>query len=92
MIKHNRLQESANTAMMFNIKCLVHLVEYALSNSSTSSYFLVKGPPAINIETAEYPIAIKLPDGSIILSTHTCDLDILWLPPEMAEAHIVPGL
>ena len=28
----------------------------------------------------------------MIYSTHTCNLDIPWLPHEMTEAHIVPGL
>ena len=37
-------------------------------------------------------IAIKFPDGSIIYSTRTFNLDIPWLPNEMTEAHIVTGL
>ena len=27
-----------------------------------------------------------------IKSTHTCNVDIPWLPNHMTEAHIVPGL
>ena len=34
---------------------------------------------------------MTLPNGKIIHSTHTCNLDIPWLPAEMTE-HIVPGL
>ena len=46
----------------------------------------------VNVRAAEFLIARKLPDGSIIYSTHTCKLDIPWLPKEMTEAHIVPYL
>ena len=44
------------------------------------------------MKIAYNPIQIKLLDGDIILSTHTCNLPIPWLPNEMTEAHIVPGL
>ena len=92
MVTDSKLQQSANASMMFNTRRLVHLVKYALSDSGASSHFLIKGSPAVSIKVAEFPIAIKLPDGSIIWSTHTCNLDIPWLPHEMTEAHIVPGL
>ena len=48
--------------------------------------------PHKSIKIAEFPIAIKLPDSSIIWSMHTYNLDISWLLHEMTEAHIVPGL
>jgi hypothetical protein len=86
------MQQSANASLMFDTKRLVHLVKYALSDSGASSHFLIKGSPAVNVKIAKHPIAIKLPDGSIIWSSHTCNLDIPWLPTEMTEAHIVPGL
>lgn len=40
------------------------------------------------------PIAIKLPDGKVIHSTHIANLDILdipLLPDKMTECHNVPG-
>jgi hypothetical protein len=46
----------------------------------------------VNSKKALHPLKIKLPDGSFIESTHTCNLDIPWLPAHMTEAHIVPGL
>ena len=78
--------------MMCNTKHLVKLIEYALSDSGASSHFLVEESAVVNVRAAEFPIAIKLPDGSIIYYTHTCNLDIPWLPKEMTEVHIVPGL
>ena len=92
IVKASEFQHSANSSMMFNTRRLVHLVKYALSDSGASSHFLIKGSPAVNVKVAAHPISIKLPDGSIIHSSHTCNLDIPWLPKEMTEAHIVPGL
>ena len=83
MIADGKLQHSANAAMLFNTKQLVRFVKYVLSDSGISSHFLIKGSPAVNIKIAEFPIAIKLPDGSIIWSMHTCNLDIPWLPHRM---------
>ena len=66
MVSVDELQQSANVATLFNTKRLLHLVKYALSDSGTSSDFLIKGLLAVNIKIAEFPIAIKLPDSSII--------------------------
>ena len=71
MVANGKLQQSANAATMFNTKRRVRLVKYALSDSGISSHFLTKGSPAVNTKIAEFQIAIKLPDGSIIWSTHT---------------------
>jgi hypothetical protein len=59
---------------------------------ATTAHFIVQGAPVVNIRKALFPLKIKLPDGSFIESTHTCNLDIPWLPAHMTEAHIVPGL
>ena len=66
MIADGKLQYLANAVSMFNTKRLVRLIKYALSDSGASSHFLNKGLPAVNIKIGEFPIAIKLPDGSII--------------------------
>ena len=46
----------------------------------------------MNLERAKFLIAIKFPDGNIIYSTHTCNLNIPWIPHAVTEGHIVPGL
>ena len=46
----------------------------------------------MNLQIAVKPIAVTLPNGRMIQSTHTCNLEIPWLPHAMSEAHIVPGL
>ena len=76
----------------FNTTRLKHAVEYAISDSGAAVHFLVEGAPVANLKMAENPITIMLPNGRTIQSTHTCNLDIPWLPDTMTEAHIVPGL
>ena len=66
--------------------------EYAILDSGATSHFLLKGAAVKNAHPSKDPLKIKLPDGSFINSTHTCNLDIPWLPKEITEAHIVPGL
>lgn len=66
--------------------------QYALFDSGTTAHFLLQGVPVINKHVATKPLQIKLPDGSFIQSTHTCNLNIPWLPTSVTAAHIVPGL
>ena len=66
MVKSGDLQEFSNAAMLFNTKKLVHLVKYSLYIMEASSHILTKSLPVVNIKIAEDPIAIKLPDRSII--------------------------
>ena len=67
-------------------------VELAISDSGATGHFLVAGAPAVNVVPAKNPINILLPNGKRIQSTHTCNLDIPWLPAHITEAHIVPSL
>jgi hypothetical protein len=92
-IIHNRhLQLSPQANMMFDTRRLTRAVEYAISDSGATGHFLVEGAPIVNKKVATTPVQILLPNGKRIRSTHTCNLDIPWLPNEMTEAHIVPGL
>jgi hypothetical protein len=68
------------------------LEQYALFDSGATAHFLVQGAPVINKKPVVIPLKIKLPDGNFIESTHTCNLNIPWLPTSVTEAHIVPGL
>ena len=64
--------------------------EYAILDSGATAHFIVKGADVINLHPSNNPLRIKLPDGTYITSTHTCNLNIPWLPNSMTEAHIVP--
>ena len=66
--------------------------QYALFDSGATAHFLVEGSEVINKQVAKCPLKIKLPDGTFIESTHTCNLNIPWLPNSITEAHIVPKL
>ncbi len=63
-----------------------------ISDSGATGHFLETGAPVTNKQIATAPIQITLPDGNKIWSSHTCNLDIPWLPHNMTAAHIVPGL
>ena len=67
-------------------------VEHAISDSGATGHFMVEGAPVTNIQRDLNPISITLPDGATLQSTHTCNLDIPWLPATVTAAHIVPGL
>ena len=66
--------------------------EYSISDSGATCHFLVEGARVTNLEVADNPISITIPNGKNMTSTHTCNLDIPWLPHHVTEAHIVPGL
>ena len=67
-------------------------IEYAISDSGATGQFLVEGAPVTNLQVADNPISIIIPNGKIMTSRHTCNLDIPWLPNHVTKAHIVPGL
>ena len=64
----------------------------AVADAGVTGHFVLPGTPVTNIKIARHPLKINLPDGDFLTSTHTCTLDIPWLPKEAKEAHIVPGL
>jgi hypothetical protein len=66
--------------------------QYAIFDSGATTHFLVYGAHFVNRRPANKPLTIRLPNGKYILSTHTCNLDIPWLPQTITEAHMVPGL
>ena len=67
-------------------------VDYAISDSVATGHFLVEGAPVTNLQVADNPISITIPNGKSMTSTHTYNLNILWLPNHMTEAQIVPVL
>ena len=55
---------------------MVRQVEFAIAYSGATTDFMVEKTPLVNVNITEEPLAIKLPDGSILWSTHTRNLDI----------------
>ena len=62
------------------------------SDSGAMGRFLVNEVVTVNICSTLHPIKIILPNGKVIMSTHTYNLDIPCLPNVMTETNIVPGL
>ena len=92
IVQANNLQQLPRSATIFNPQRLARAVKHAISDSGATGHFLAEGAPVINKRIADHPITITLPNGKVIQSTHTCNLDIPWLPAQITEAHIVPGL
>ena len=67
-------------------------VDMAIADAGATAHFAIPGAPVINKKIASNPLTINLPDGEQLHSTHTCELDIPWLPRKARQAHIVPGL
>ena len=64
--------------------------KYSLFDSGATAHFLVKGASVVNEQVATNSLHVKLPDGTYMVSSHTCNLNIPWLPSNITEAHIVP--
>jgi len=92
VIHANNLTQLPQAAMALNTKRVTRAVQWAISDSGATGHFMVEGAAVINKQPATKPIQIMMPDGSKLLSTHTCNVDIPWLPNTMTGAHIVPGL
>jgi len=92
LIQANNLMQMPRAHAIFDAKRVTRSVKHAISDSGATGHFLVEDAPVVNKQVAANPISITLPNGKTIKSTHTCNLDIPWLPHVMTEAHIVPGL
>ena len=64
----------------------------AIADAGATGHFVLPSTPVTDISPATKPLAINLTDGETIKSTHTCKLEIPWLPDESKISHIVPGL
>ena len=83
IIQANNLQATPHAATIFDVKRVTRSVKHAISDSGATGHFLVENAPATNICPASKPITITLPNGKTIKSTHTCNLDIPWMPNEI---------
>ncbi len=92
IIQANNLHELSAASTIFSKEKLKRAVQWAISDSGATGHFLVENAPVTNKQVATHLITTTLPNGRSIKSTHTCNLDIPWLPHAMTETHIVPGL
>jgi hypothetical protein len=61
-------------------------------DSGCTSNFLSATAPHNNTQEAHVPLSVDMPNGTIIQSSHTCDLLLADFPPQAQKAHILPGL
>ena len=67
--------------------------EHGISDTGATGNFLTPNAPVKNKnKVAKHPITINLPNGAIVRSTHTCNMDIDRLPDNVTALHIVPAL
>ena len=88
----DNILDGEHNELMTDTSRLIKAVHYAIFDSAWMSNVLIEGAPVINKCVALNPVPVTLPNGKTIKSTHTCNLDITWLPNEITEAHIVLGL
>ena len=67
-------------------------ITHAVADTGATSVMIMKKTSNMqNVRLGTSPITINLPDGTIVKSTHICDLKIPGLP-YVLEGHIVPDL
>jgi hypothetical protein len=64
----------------------------ALLDSGCTSHFLLASAKCSNNKSTATPLAVRLPNGDTITSTHTATLNMPSLPHAARQAHILPGL
>ena len=88
----NNLNDLPNADTCFNAGRIKIAVDMAVADAGATGHFVLPGTPVIDVLPTSNPITINLPDGSVIRSTHTCRINIPWLPESATRVHIVPGL
>jgi hypothetical protein len=64
----------------------------AILDSWCTSNFLSAAAPCSDKQAAHILLNFNIPNGTIIQSSHTCNLLLPDLPPQARQAHILPGL
>jgi hypothetical protein len=70
----------------------VSMNDTAILDYGCTSNFLSATAPWMNKCAAHVPLYVNIPNGTTIQSSHTSDLLLSALPPEVRRAHILPGL
>ena len=92
IIKGHPLPQYPHADTMFNTSHINIVIYQEIPDAGATGNFVPPETPVKKIKIYTNPLIINLPYGYQIKSTHTCQLDIPWLPAEAKEAHIVPGL
>ena len=81
-----------DTKKIFNTSHIKIAMNMAISDAGATGNFLLPGTEVKNLKPSDKPLTINPPDGTQIQSTHTCDINVPWIPKEDRIAHIVQGM
>ena len=65
---------------------------YAILDSGASHHFLLNDAPTKSKDTKHDRKEVKLPDGTVINSSHKCELDLHRVPKEASDGYILPDM
>ena len=77
---------------MFNTSHIKIARGVAIADAGSTGHFLLPGTQVTNLKPRDKPLTINLQDGTQLQSTHTCDINLPWLPKSARIAIIVPGM
>jgi hypothetical protein len=66
--------------------------ETAIVDSGCTGHFLLVNAPCLNKVKSRTPLAVRLPNGATMESSHTAELDIPELNAPASKAHVFPGM
>jgi hypothetical protein len=66
--------------------------ETAILDSGCTGHFLLVTAPCLNKVASHTPLTVRLPNGAIMESSHTADLEIPGLNASASKAHVFPGM
>ena len=91
----NSLVNSTTTARHYSHQATstpANTTTTAYADSGCTGHFLRSTSPCVNKIATKHGIPVRLPNGTIIRSTHTAELDMPHLPLAARQAHIFPDL
>ena len=91
-IARHDFQASPNAEAMFNTTKIKIAVDMAVADSGATCHFILSGTEVTNMKFSDNPLTINLPDGTQLKSTHTCEINVPWIPKSTRSVHIVPGM
>ena len=84
-IINNRTNKKIQTAYSTSIVKITD--QDVIEDAGDTGHFILPGTPVNNVQPASKTISINLPDGYILRSTHTCNLNIEYIPEKSKLAH-----
>ena len=75
-----------------NVAAVIQQKNMAIADSGTTGHFLKIDSQCVDKRQTNEGLDVRLPDGSVIKSTHTALLNIPHLPMKARQAHLFPDI